>query len=230
MSKSNLKIQAQKLRLNGSPIGEIAKTLKVSKSSASLWCKEVEISDDVKNRMRINYLNKTQKGRLIGAQLNKDKKIKSIHEANLKGISMINKLSKRDILLISSALYWSEGSKSESSSGFRFINSDPDMILFIKKFLTDNLNIKNRDIVCSIQINEIHKPRIETVLNFWKNLLDLDSEQMRKPYYIKAKPQKTYSNHDNYYGICKLLVKKSTDLKYLMIGLIKAIKENQMST
>ena len=90
--------------------------------------------------------------------------------------------------------------------------------------------MQNKEIVCSVQINEIHKPRIETVLNFWKNLLDLSDEQMRKPYYVKTPPQKAYSNYDNYYGICKLLVKRSSNLKYLMLGLIKAIKDQSKST
>lgn len=230
MSKFNLRTKAQVLRSRGYPIGKIAKVLGVSKSSASLWCKEIKLSDKIKNKIKINHIKKTQKGRLYGVQLNKEKKVRSVEESNLKALKMINKVNERDVLLISTALYWSEGSKSDSSSGFRFINSDPEMIVFVKKFLTNTLHVQNKEIVCSVQINEIHKPRIKTVLNFWKNLLDLSDEQMRKPYYVKTPPQKAYSNYDNYYGICKLLVKRSSNLKYLMLGLIKTIKDQSKST
>ena len=38
----------------------------------------------------------------------------------------------------------------------------------IKRFLNKVLNIPEKEIVCSIQINKIHEKRIGTVLNFWK--------------------------------------------------------------
>ena len=50
MSKFNLRTKAQVLRSRGYPIGKIAKVLGVSKSSASLWCKEIKLSDKIKNK------------------------------------------------------------------------------------------------------------------------------------------------------------------------------------
>lgn len=230
MSKYDLKIKAQELREKGYPINKIAKELGVSKSSASLWCRDIIISEKLKNQIEIDHYKMSQKGRLIGAQMNKNKRLKAIEEADKLGIQNVKKLNKRDFVLIASALYWSEGSKSDSSTGFQFVNSDPDMILFIKNFLTEIMKVQVSDLVCSIQINEVHKSRIKIVLSFWKNLLNLEDKQIRKPYFVKTRPQKVYKNYDNYYGTCKLLVKKSTNLKYTMLGLIKALKGNNLST
>lgn len=229
MAKYNLKIKAQELREKGFPINKISKELKVSKGSVSLWCRDIKLSEDLKDKIRIDHYKNSQKGRLIGAQMNKNKRLSSLREADLFGSKNINKLSKREIILIATALYWSEGSKSDSSTGFQFVNSDPEMILFIRNFLIKCMEIKISDFTCSIQINKLHEPRISTVLSFWKNLLELENQQIRKPYFVKTESKKIYTNYDNYYGICKLIVRRSTNLKYKMIGLIKALKNQNMS-
>lgn len=110
-----------------------------------------------------------------------------------------------------------------------FVNSDPEMVSIMKRFLVCVLNVDPDDIVCRIQINRIHEQRIDKVLFFWKNLLKLDKSQIKKPYFINTKVSKIYDNHDNYYGVCRLSVKKSKYLKYKILGLIKAIKSNLMS-
>lgn len=229
MSKAILKIEAIKLRKKGLPLGDISKKLKISKSTASLWCRDIKMSDDLINKIKINHYLKTNKGRLIGARMNKEKKLRSIHRANNWGTRIVNKINRKEAIMILTALYWSEGSKTDNSTGFQLINSDPYMILLVKNILTKYFKINQSDFVCSIQINEIHRPRIKIVLNFWENLLELSDRQIRKPYFIKTKNHKIYENYDNYYGICKLIVKKSTNLKYIMLGLIKALKDSNMS-
>jgi len=226
MSKCDKRIKAQVLREKGFPINQIAKVLKVSKGSVSIWCRNVILSEELKDKIRIEHYKKTQKGRLIGAQMNKEKRLQAIKDANIFGHININKIKERELLLIVTALYWSEGSKSERSSGFQFINSDPNMIICIKKFLTIYMGISKENLVCSVQINEVHKSRISIVLNFWKNLLELEDQQIRKPYFVKTKIKKVYENHDNYYGICRLMVRRSTNLKYRMLGLISTMKDN----
>lgn len=229
MAKYELRIKAQNLRQKGFPINKISKELKVSKSSVSIWCRDIKLSEELKDKIKVDHYINSQKGRLIGAQMNKNKRLSSIKEADLFGIKNINKLNRKESILIATALYWSEGSKSDSSTGFQFVNSDPEMILFIRNFLINFMGIENYNLTCSIQINEIHKPRIATILSFWKNLLELEDEQIRKPYFVRTKSKKIYKNYDNYYGICKIIVRKSTNLKYIMLGLIKALKSQNMS-
>ncbi|MEK7572254.1 MAG: hypothetical protein AAB493_00115 [Patescibacteria group bacterium] len=229
MSKFELKAEAQKLRREGSTINEIKDKLGLSKSTVSLWCRDITLTEEQYKKIKKEHIFKTQKGRLIGAQMNKNKRLNAIKEADILGKKFIKKISKRELLLIATALYWSEGSKSDSTSSFIFVNSDPEMILVMRLFLIDVLHIPHEDIVCSIQINIIHKERINIVLSFWKKLLNLQNSQIRKPYYINTRVNKVYDNYENYYGVCRLIVRRGKNLKYRMLGLIKAIKENIMS-
>ncbi len=224
MVKYVLRIKARKLRQKGKPLNEICRRLAVSKSTASLWCRDIIFSERLMSKIEQSHIVKTSKGRLLGAKMNKDKRRSAIKEADEFGVKSVGIVSKRELSLIATALYWSEGSKSEHSTSFQFVNSDPQMIVIIKKFLTDVMEIPVSDLVCSIQINKIHKKRINKVLSFWKNLLDLSNEQLRKPYFIDTKISKVYENYDNYYGICRLIVRRSSVLKYRMLGLIKALK------
>lgn len=219
------RILARKMRREGSTITEIKNTLGVSKSTASLWCRDIVLSEKQKKTIIENSFQKTTKGRMMGAEMNKQKRLEAIIDAERYGLNIIKKVNQRELLIIGTALYWAEGSKSDATFGFQFINSNPDMILCMKKFLRA-VEVNDDDICCSIQINEIHKPRISTVLNFWKKLLRLSDEQIGNPSFVKTKINKIYENYDSYFGICRLRVRKSTLLKYKMIGLIKALKND----
>jgi len=227
MAKYEQRIRARIMRREGISIVVIARKLNVSKSAVSLWCRDILLSSK-----QIEQLKKQKgsiMGRWMGAESNRKKKRDAINYANDWGEQHIKKISKRELLLIATALYWSEGSKSDSTSGFIFVNSDPEMVLVMKLFLVNVLKISHEDIVCSIQINRIHEKRISTVLSFWKKLLDLRNSQFRKPYYVNTKVNKVYDNYDNYYGVCRLVVRKGKNLKYKMLGLIGAMKGDILS-
>lgn len=226
MAKYNKRIKARLMREGGTSIIVIARQLGVSKSSVSAWCRDVILTEKQFEKLRKNKGISLTTGQRMGAEANKNKRLDAIKKTEIFGKNLIKKISKRELLLIATALYWSEGSKSEHTSGFIFVNSDPDMILLMKLFLVNILNISEQDIVCSIQINRIHEKRIKIVLNFWKKLLNLPDNQFRKPYYVNTKSSKVYQNYENYYGICRLIVKRSMNLKYKMLGLIKALKND----
>ena len=214
------------MRRKGISIIVIAKKLSVSKSTVSSWCHDIVLTkEQIKNLTKNKGISWT-KGQRVGAEANKKKKLDAIKTANLYGQKIIKKLSKRELLLIATALYWSEGSKTDSTSRWMFVNSDPQMVLLMKKFLIFVMKIDSKDIACCIQINQIHKYRIRTVLNFWKKLLKLRDNQVRKPYFIKTNSHKTYENYHDYFGVCRLFVRKSKYFKYKMLGLIRAMKDD----
>lgn len=102
------------------------------------------------------------------------------------------------------------------------------MILCVKQFLIE-LGVKHEDLCCTVQINEVHKPRIKQVLKFWQKLLELSDDQIGNPSFVRTKVQKVYDNYDTYFGICRLKVRRSTYLKYQVLGLIKAMKADILS-
>lgn len=226
MAKYTKRSQARSMRKNGISIVIIAKKLDVSKSSVSMWCRDIILTQEQNERLNKNRGVSFMNGRRLGAETNRLKKLKAIESANTLGLKTIRKISKRDLLLACVALYWCEGSKTDSTSSFMFVNSDPEMVLIMKNFLMTIMGVIEEDIFCCIQINKIHQKRIEKVLIFWQKLLKLKESQIRKPYFINTKVSKIYDNYDDYYGVCRLVVKRSKYLKYKMLGLIKALKLN----
>ncbi|HEY4509188.1 MAG TPA: hypothetical protein VJC13_02830 [Candidatus Paceibacterota bacterium] len=227
MARYDERIKARIKRKEGISIGIIAQELGVSKSSVSLWCRDILLT--FKQVEQLKKQRGSVMGRWMGAESNRKKKRDAIEKADLFGKRLIKKVSKKDLLLIGVALYWCEGSKTDTTSSFMFVNSDPNMLLIMKKFLISVMGVHPDDLVCGIQINRIHENRIKKVLIFWKKLLNLKSSQIRKPYYINTKVNKVYENYNKYYGVCRLFVRRSKNLKYKTVGLIKALKNEILS-
>jgi len=216
------------MRNNGTSIIVIARELGISKSTISSWCRDIILTEEQFEKLRKSKGVSLTTGQRMGAETNKRKRLDAIKKANDWGEQQVEKISDRELLLIAAGLYWCEGSKSDTTSTFMFVNSDPDMILIMKKFLVEVMKVNPDDIVCGIQINRIHEQRIEQVLIFWKKLLKLQSSQIRKPYFVNTKVNKVYENYDRYYGVCRLFVRKGKNLKYKILGLIQAVKVSIM--
>lgn len=222
MSKSQEKINAIRLRKSGWSIGKISKHLSVSKSSVSLWCDGIILTSKQKDRIKWYVIKSGTKGRMLGAEMNRQKRLNSISQHKKIAKEIIGKMSQRDLLISGISLYWAEGAKTDRR--FIFINSDPTMILVMVRFIIEVLKVKKEDIRFTIQINSIHKRRSEKVLDYWLKLLDVDFSQFTKTYYIHTNLKKRYINHDNYFGILRVQVLKGSQFQYRVLGLIDAIK------
>ena len=221
MAKHDKKLKALSLRRKGLSLKEIAVSLGISKGTVSVWCRDIELTKDQRLAIEVKHFKNRAKGRLIGTLINKQKRVDSIKKFQDDGTKAIGRLSKKDLLLIGTSLYWAEGAK--TSSRFVFVNSSPDMIKLMFNFLRATLGVKKEDIKIGIQINNIHEYRISQVLEFWSKLLHLPPSQFDRPYYVHVKPKKVYENMDKYYGIVRLKVRKSANLFYRISGLINAL-------
>src|SRR3990167_9063689 len=187
MAKYDKRIKARAMRKNGISIIVIARRLAVSKSSVSLWCRDIILTEEQSKKLVKNKGVSLTTGQRMGAETNRKKKTDVIKTSDVFG--------KR----------------------------------IMKKFLIYVMEVPLEDIVCSIQINRMHENRIKKVLIFWKKLLKLKSYQIRKPYFVNTKVNKVYENYDRYYGVCRLFVRRGKHLKYRMLGLIKAMKNDILS-
>lgn len=224
MAKYEKRLVALKLRRAGLSLKSIAKELSVSKGSVSLWCRDIVLTDGQRERIKEYSFEAGQKGRMLGATMNHQKKVDNINYFNEEGERNVGNISQRDLMLIGAALYWAEGRKTEGT--FTLINSDPEMITLMYFWLIQIAQVKPEDFILHLSINEIHRPRIKKVLKFWADLLQLPSESFRKPFFVKTVNKKIYENYDSYYGIMHLKVKCGTNLRYKVLGLIKAIKKD----
>jgi len=220
MAKSKEKIKARKLRKKGESIKKIANLLHVSVSTASLWCRDVELTDK-----QIENLRRRQTDPFYGKRLDyylKKKKEFSSKLLNLKneGIESIGSLSKREIFLIGVALYWGEGFKKDSLAGLATL--DINIAKFFIFWLNKSFGITSKDLILRITANISYKNKINELSKYWSRELKIQENQFSKPFFQNTKWKKEYENKENYHGVLRIRVRRSIDLlrkiflKYVM--------------
>ncbi len=211
MAKSKLKINARKLRNSGNSIKDIARILEVSQSTVSLWCRDIKLSQKQLDEILDTKRDLITRGRMKGAMMQRQKRIRAIHEATQEAKGL-NKLTSNEFFIAGLALYLAEGAKTYGT--VQFTNSDKRMVKFMINWFSHFFNIKTPDIKCSIHINSIHKNREKIIIAFWKKYLRLKSGNFTNIRYVKTPPQKMYENYGKFYGTMDLRIKKSTNLLY----------------
>jgi len=163
MAKPELRIKARKLRSKGESVNIIAKQLGVSKSTVSYWVRDIILSIKQLEQLRGNQLDGAEKGRLKGALKQKRRRLKLIETSKKNGLKSIGKLSRKEFLVSGIALYWAEGTKKRQI--IQIVNSDPNMIIFMIKWLKTFFDINHDDLVVRVGINYIHKNYFCCLLN-----------------------------------------------------------------
>lgn len=214
-------MKALEMRRQGRSIGTIARELGVSRSSVSVWCRDIRLSADQTRQLKESAIAAGSSGRLLGAKKNHDLKMEKVARFLQEGKLQTGDLSRREALFVGAALYWGEGTKKGQLS---FVNSDKDMVIFIYKWFRDVLGIQDRDFIFRIFINESHRSRKHAIENYWKALLKIPDSQFRSMVFIKSVHKKKHKNHEHYYGLLSIRVRRSTDLKYKILGLIEGLK------
>ena len=224
MSNSIQKLKAMHLRKTGKSIRNIAKILSAPPSTISLWCKNVELTQEQKKILEINAKNPYYAGR--GVYLNKLKKqTKSkIKKLQKLGIKKIGKLTKREMFLTGVALYWAEGFKKDTQAGLASL--DLNMIKFYIKWLKNCFGYKDNDLIFRVTANISHKDRIRDIEKYWSNELKVPLDQFRKPFFQNVKWKKVYKNPTVYFGVLRVKVRKSKDFLRTIYGFIEGLKLN----
>ena len=218
MAKIIEKEKAIILRKKGKSIKTIAKKLNISKSTVSLWCRDVELTSTQVSALHKNMVSGSYAGRMAGARMQYQRRLDKIDKANKKGKELIGILSERDVLIACTALYWGEGSKKTRQLSVN--NSDPAMIKFIIRSFKEIWKVDEKDFTLRVGINIIHKKRDEVVRGYWSAITGMPLSQFRKTTFINSKSQKKYSNFNTHYGTLTLRINKSSHIYYQIMGLI----------
>ncbi len=224
MAKSLEKAKAVQMRRRGMSVKEIAKALNIGRSTASVWLRDVVLTQAQKDRLFERMVKAGHRGRMRGAQMNREKKQQRIRAAQTKAVEQIPKLTARDVYMLGLGLYWGEGTKAQSSA-LSFVNSDPRAIDMAMRWFADSFGV-SRDRFCPrIFINETHRSREAVLLDFWSKRLDLPKEQFAKTVFLKRENKKIYENHEVYYGILALRVSKGTNLRHEILASLERVAD-----
>ena len=106
MAKSLRKIEARRLcRKKGLSIKEIAERVGAGKSTVSLWCRDIELTPFQIKRLEKKERDGRLRGKLKGARIQKERRLKRIKEIYKQARKDIKKLSKENLFLTDLALY-----------------------------------------------------------------------------------------------------------------------------
>jgi transcriptional regulator with XRE-family HTH domain len=223
MAKSKKQADARALRKQGLSIKDISEKLGVSKSSASIWCRDIRLTADQIQSLHEKMVVGGYAGRLKGAHIQRDKKQEKIKDYLSKAKEKIFRIQRRELLIAGLALYWGEGGK--TNSAVRIYNSDPLAIQFMMRWFREAFDIPDERFYMNVTINNLHKERLAEVIDYWAHVTGIPVKQFRKPILIKSKNKKIYENHFQHYGTLCIRITKSSDLFYEIKGLIGALSD-----
>lgn len=196
----------------------------VSVGIVSIWSKEVELTEKQKEklkrrRVRVRHLKRLAKQSHL-------EKISRVRKLLKDAKAEIKPLSKQELFLAGLALYWAEGFKSVKEGRLGFCNSDPRMIKFILKWFKKALKIRREDFILRTEFNEIHKDRTEEIKYFWSRLTGIHLSQFEKPFYHRSVWLRDYPNREDYFGILRVRVRKSSELLNKTRGWINGLSQS----
>jgi len=223
MAKTELKFKARNMRSNGESIKVIARELSVSPGTVSLWWKDVKLTQEQLRELERRAHDPNYGKRLENSLKQQKIRIEKTKRLFKEGINQIGKLSDRELFLAGIALYWAEGFKSDSLAGF--CNSDSDMIKFFLTWLKTCFGYKNGDLRLRVGLNESFRDKTNEIEDFWVKVTGIEKEHFQKPFYQKVKWQKQYEHPENYHGVLRIRVRKSTDFLRKIRGYIEGLSQ-----
>lgn len=208
--KVELQNKARLLRAEGKSVKEIADLLGVSKSSVSLWVRDIQLSEEQKHTLK--QKQNLRSAQLAGAQANRAKHMKqrvAFQEAGRKKAKEM-----RPLHLAGCMLYWADGAKRRN---IYFANSDSEMHLLFIRFLREELGVKDSEIVVYLHCHTQNPEEIYELEQYWITLLGLSRTNLRKTYIKKGTELKrSVLEH----GVCGVGVYR-TDLVQHIFGAIQ---------
>ena len=197
--------RARELRAEAWTLDEIATELGVSKSSVSLWVRDVDFEPRPRRAARRRGPNKLQRA-----------KAAEIERLRREGVERIGRLSEREFLVAGLALYAGEGAKRDGE--VRFTNSDGAMMAFYAAWLRRFFDIDEGRLRVKLYLHE--GLDLDEAVAFWGAVTGVPAEQFHKPY--RAVPDATIRANKHIHG-CASLVYCSRFVHRSVMGQIGAL-------
>lgn len=176
--------QARRLRANGLTMNEIARRLGVSKSSVSLWTRDV-----------IEYVPHRKGARNAasgGRHPLQLARLRQIEALNRDGIARIGVLNNQAFLVAGVALYAAEGAKTDRA--VQFASTDPRMVRFFLAWLRRFFDIDESRLRVRLYLHD--GLDLDTANRFWSELTGIPVSQFCKPYRAVPDPSIRHTKHE----------------------------------
>ncbi len=204
-------------REEGRSIKEIAGLLGVSKSSVSLWVRDVELTDEQhaalqarnvlhdRQRLARAAMSAKARGRRVAWQRDGRQRARSLGHSYAGGCM----------------LYWAEGSRSRNK--IVFTNSDPAMARFFVGFVREFFNVDSERFRLTCNLFADHEARQREIEAFWLDTVGLPRRCLCKSTvnrYSRYSQKKRKNKLP--YGTCRVVV-HSTEVAQTIYGSIQEL-------
>jgi Helix-turn-helix len=211
---SNMKTAERELartlrREQGLSIRELTRVVGVSKSSISLWVRDIALTPEEMAALR--------PGGVAGGRANRERARARHEEAQARGRVAARRGSSFHVA--GCMLFWAEGSRNPNA--IIFTNSDPAMVAFFGRFLRECLGVADQKIRVTCNLFADHADRQTEIENYWLRLLGLPRAALCKSTvnrYSKYSQKKRRNKLP--YGTCRLAV-HDTRLAHELYGAIQ---------
>jgi hypothetical protein len=170
--------RAVDLRVLGWTVPEIAAELGVSRSSVSLWVRDVP------------YAPRRGRPPRTAPNVLQRRKAEEIERLAAEGRARIGALSDRDLLIAGTALYAGEGFKTRQVG---MANTDPRILALFVTWLRRFFEVDEARLKCALYLHE--GLDLEAATSFWSDLLDIPADRFLTPYRAVADATIRRSKH-----------------------------------
>jgi len=220
-AKDDLRQKARSMREAGLKYSEIAAALGVSKSSVSLWVR------DLPHPQPLGY-EETRRRCAEGVRRYwaTERPAREARRESFRAAAAaeIGPLSEREVLIAGAVAYWCEGGKNKPHRRYDqvcFINSDPGLISLFLEFL-DSVGVVRERVSYRLYIHE--NADVASAEQFWQQVVQSGQEQFRRTV-LKTHQSKTVRTTvgDEYRGCLRVNVSRSAELYRRIEGWADAV-------
>jgi hypothetical protein len=212
--KDEERIEARRLRAAGCSIRTIAERLGISRSSASMWTRDIELTNEQRARLVLADPVRTPSH---AAQLARSRHFREERRAaQERGREMAR--AGDPLHRAGCMLFWAEGSRSRNA--VIFSNSDVDMQRHFARFLRRCYGIEDDRFVLSINCHLGHGLSVAEIEAHWLTALELPRTCLRPSIVNRASGRSKRVHRPLRHGTARLVV-YSTDLVQSIYGAIQ---------
>lgn len=208
-AKPHARARARELRLQGWTYDRIQTELGCSRSSVSLWVRDLPRPERPK-RTREESSALARKGWEPRLRLREEERRRQKEEAR----KSIGGITDRDLFIAGVSLYWAEGTKDKPYARREkviFVNSDPGMIRLFLHWL-ETLEVERERLRFTVMIHETAD--VPAAEEYWADLVgDPDRSRFTRTAIKRHNPRTLRKNvGDSYRGCLTVKVLRSADL------------------
>ncbi|MEV0016559.1 hypothetical protein [Streptomyces tendae] len=207
-AKDDLRDRARELRLQGWTYDQIQVELGCSKSSISLWVRDLP-KPERRTRTREEASAIARRGWEATLRAREEERQRTKQQA----AEEMGKLTDRELFVAGVALYWAEGSKSKPYSRrerVSFVNSDPNVISLFMAWLK-LLRVDPASLRFAVQIHETAD--VTKAEAFWADHVGIEMTDLMKTTLKRHNPSTNRKNtNENYRGCLRIDVRDGAEL------------------